>query len=171
VIVCEPAVSSEVVKLAFSPFNVTLLSVVVPSLKTTVPVGVPPNCGATVASNVTGFPDSDGFRDEVSVVALVALLTTCFTGFEVLAPKFASPLYVATTASVPTPSPDVDKPATPPLSVPVPNKVEPCMNVTVSPFGGAPSLEFTVAVNSMACPYDDGFGADARVVVVLVITT
>ena len=150
--VFEPTVRSEVVKLAVPAFNVTFLSVVVPSLKTTVPVGVPLNCGATAALNVTGFPNSDGFCDEVSVVTLVALLTTCFTGFEVLAPKFASPLYAATTSTVPAPSPEVDNSATPPLSVPVPNTVEPCVKVTVSPSGGALPLEVTVAVNSMACP-------------------
>lgn len=53
---CTPAVSIDVVKVA-TPllFRVPVPSVVVPSRKTTVPVGVPP-LPATVAVNVTAVP-------------------------------------------------------------------------------------------------------------------
>ena len=46
--------------------------------KVTVPVGVPaPGAtGATVAVNVTGWPNADGSGDEVTVVVVEALLTS-----------------------------------------------------------------------------------------------
>jgi hypothetical protein len=45
---------------------------VVPSLKVTVPVGVPEPCGVTVAVKVTGCPKTDGLTDEVTAVVVVA---------------------------------------------------------------------------------------------------
>ena len=53
---CVPTVSVEVEKVATALlFSVPVPSVVVPSTKVTVPVGVPP-LPATVAINVTGVP-------------------------------------------------------------------------------------------------------------------
>ena len=49
---------------------------------------------------------------------------------------------------------------------PVPSTVLPFINETVSPFGGAPSLELTTAVKVTVCPSADGFGLEVRVVVV-----
>ena len=69
---------------------------------------------------------------------------------------------------VPTGSVDVVKLAVPPLSVPVPNNVVPFINETASPFGGAPALEPTTAVNVTASPDVDGFGVDESVVVVAI---
>jgi hypothetical protein len=58
-------------------------------------VTVPLNSGVTLAVKVTVFPTLDGFNDEAKVVVVVALLTTCFTAFDVLPPKFESPPYTA----------------------------------------------------------------------------
>ena len=51
--------------------SVPVPSVVAPSLKVTVPVGVPP-VEVTVAVNVTAAPNVEGFRDEANAVALLA---------------------------------------------------------------------------------------------------
>ncbi len=55
---CEPARSEvdAVVRVATPPDSVALPSEVLPSKKVTVPVGVPPNAGATAAVNVTDWP-------------------------------------------------------------------------------------------------------------------
>ena len=73
-------------------------------------------------------------------------------------------------ALVPTFSVEVVKLTDPPLSAFVPSTVVPFINETVSPFGGAPLLELTFAVNTTACPYVDGFGDDESVVVVATST-
>jgi hypothetical protein len=52
---------------------------------------VPLYCGVTVAVKVTDCPKLEGFRDEVRVVLVVALLTTCSTVFDELTAKFESP--------------------------------------------------------------------------------
>jgi hypothetical protein len=44
------------------------------------------------------------------------------------------------------------------------------LNVTISPSGGGPILEVTVAVKITDCPKVDGFGDDVSVVVVAAIT-
>ena len=72
---------------------------------------------------------------------------------------------------VPTFSAEVIKLAEPSLNVPVPSIVSPFINVTVSPFGGAPALEVNTALKVTACPYVDGVGEDERVVVVAGSTT
>jgi hypothetical protein len=48
------------------------------------PVGVPLNCGVTLAVRVTDCPKFEGFCDEINAVVVVALPTTCFTAFDVL---------------------------------------------------------------------------------------
>ena len=65
-------------------------SVVVPSLKVTVPVGVPP-VEVTVAVKVTAAPKVDGFRDEASEVELLACFTVCVNTAEVLPAKLVLP--------------------------------------------------------------------------------
>jgi hypothetical protein len=79
------------------------------------------------------------------------------------------PPYTAVTDVEPFGSEEVIKVAEPPLSVPVPNTVVPLSNETVSPSGGAPALERTVAVKVTSWPEVDGFGDDASVVVVFVV--
>jgi len=88
----------------------------------------------------------------------------------VLPRKFESPPYTAVIKSLPTGSVEVVKVAEPPLNEPVPNAFEPFLNVTVSPSGGAPTLEVTVAVKVTVCPKLDGLGFDVRVVVVGLFT-
>jgi len=68
----------------------------------------------------------------------------------VLPPKFGSPPYTAVIELVPTLSVEVSKVAVPLLNVPVPSTVVPFMNETVSPSGGAPIPEVTVAVKTTA---------------------
>jgi len=69
---CEPALSEEVVKVACpEALSVPVPSVVAPSLKVTVPLGVPPPlAGVTVAVKVTAWPNALGFGDEDSVVTV-----------------------------------------------------------------------------------------------------
>ena len=83
-----PAVKEAVIYVACPlAFNVPVPSVVVPSLKVTVPVGVPvPELGATVAVKVTDCPTVEGFTDEVTVVVVDARLTTWDSAAEVLDP-------------------------------------------------------------------------------------
>jgi len=79
---CEPALSETVLKVAMpAEFSVVLPSVVLPSRKFTEPVGtvVFPDGPETVAVNVTDWPLSEGFNDEVSDVvemAFAAAFTT-----------------------------------------------------------------------------------------------
>ena len=89
----------------------------------------------------------------------VCVSTTCFTDFEVLLSKLASPPYSAAITSVPTGSFEVLNRATPPLIEAVPSTVVPCMKVTLSPFGGGTSkAELTVAVKVTGSPLVDGLG-------------
>ena len=94
----------------------------------------------------------DGFGDDERVVVVAAFLTVCFSAFDVLPPNFESPTYTAVMKLVPTGSAEVVELAEPPLNVPVPSTVEPCLNRTVSPSGGAPRPEVTTAVKVTACP-------------------
>ena len=72
--------SDEVVKVAWAePLRATLAAnVLAPSVKVTVPVGVPaPGAtAATVAVKVTVWPNTDAFGAELTVVLLEASLTT-----------------------------------------------------------------------------------------------
>jgi hypothetical protein len=65
-----------------------------PSLNATVPLGwpAPGAVGRTEALNVTPWPLTDGFADELTVVAVSALLITCVSAFDVLVLKLLSPL-------------------------------------------------------------------------------
>ena len=61
---CAPDASFEVVNFAAPALTLSVARIVVPSTKVTVPVGVPVNCGATVAVKVTACPAVDGFSDD-----------------------------------------------------------------------------------------------------------
>jgi hypothetical protein len=69
------------VKVVTPPASVPVPRVVVPSTNVTVPEAVR---GDIVAVNVNDAPYVEGFTDDVSVVVVVALLTTCETAVEVL---------------------------------------------------------------------------------------
>lgn len=71
-----PAALNTLVKIARPPVSRTLPIIVVPFLNVTVPMGVPLYCGTTVAVKVTDSPPAETFRDETSMVAVVARCTT-----------------------------------------------------------------------------------------------
>ena len=79
--------SAEVLKVATpDPFRAPVPNVVVPSLKVTVPVGVPVPGKVTidVAVKVTDWPNTDGFADGLTVVVVRALFTVWVNTEEVL---------------------------------------------------------------------------------------
>ena len=84
--------SELVVSVAWPALSVPVPSVAAPSMKVTVPVGVPAAgaTGVTVAVNVTDCPDTDGFTDDVTVVELLALFTVCDSAADVLLAKLPS---------------------------------------------------------------------------------
>ena len=69
----------EVVRLALPPLRVAVPRELEPSLKVTVPVGVPlPGAAAaTVAVKVTDWPKTEGFADDVTEVVVASLVTVC----------------------------------------------------------------------------------------------
>ena len=90
----EPTASVDALKVAVPLVSDTDFSVVVPSMKLTFPVAAPAVAppAETVAVKVTDCPNTDGLGEEATLVAVVALLTTCVTAVaEVLPPKLASP--------------------------------------------------------------------------------
>src|SRR2546422_3248408 len=74
-----PTDREEVAKVAAPPLSVPVPRVVKPSLKVTVPLGVPaPGAtGLTVAVKITDWPNTEGLAEEVTVVVVSALLTVC----------------------------------------------------------------------------------------------
>ncbi len=73
VMLCAPAVSVEVVKLAEPPVNVPVPNTVVPFLNVTVsPLGGAPRPEVTTAVKVTTCPYVDGFSEDDSVVVVPA---------------------------------------------------------------------------------------------------
>jgi hypothetical protein len=72
-----PAASAAVVWVATPALRVTGVPELAPSITNcTVPVGVPlPE--VTVAVNVTDWPNTDGFTDEATAVAVLPALTFC----------------------------------------------------------------------------------------------
>ena len=81
-----PIANAEVENVATPPLNAPVPTGLPPSRNVTVPVAVPaPGAtGETVAVIVTDWPNMEGFREEVTAVALFALLMTC--GFPVSDP-------------------------------------------------------------------------------------
>lgn len=75
----------------FEPFKVPVPSTVVLSMKVTVPLGIPPAEGVTVAVKVTDWPNVEGFREELTAVVVAALFTVCVNAGDVLPAKFVSP--------------------------------------------------------------------------------
>jgi hypothetical protein len=71
VTVLVPAGKADVIRLALPPARFTVPSVVVPAVNVTVPTGTTVG-DFTVALNVTLCPGTDGFREEVTVVVVVA---------------------------------------------------------------------------------------------------
>ena len=88
---CAATLNEVVAKVATPlPLRLPVPSVVMPSRKVTVPVGVPPPVPVTVELNVTDCPLTDGLSDDVTVV-VVGFSTTCVSARDVLPEKFESP--------------------------------------------------------------------------------
>lgn len=119
----------------------------VPSTKVTVPVGMPPAEGCTVAVKVMDWPKAAGLRLVASVVAVVARLTVCVRGIDVLAEKLLSPLYFAVMKCELTDKLDSESCAALLETVSVPKDVLPSRNVTV-PVAMPPAAGCSVAVNT-----------------------
>src|ERR1043166_1915487 len=81
-------------EVAEPPLRLLVAREVAPSLKVTVPVGVPPagETALTVAVIVTDWPKTDGWAEEARVTALLALLTVWVKVPEIFVLKLASPL-------------------------------------------------------------------------------
>ena len=93
-IVCEVTLNAVVAQVAPPATSATLLQIgVAPSLKVTVPLGtpVPGATGATAAVKVTLSPATVGVLLLVTVLALLALLTTCDRAALALPLKLLSP--------------------------------------------------------------------------------
>jgi hypothetical protein len=91
---CDATASDEMVNVALPELKVLVPSVVLPSLKSTVPVGVPePGADAvTVAVNVTLWLRIEGLTEVLIAAKVDALLTVCVRADDVLPMKVASPL-------------------------------------------------------------------------------
>src|SRR5512142_1347283 len=162
-----PAAAKLVVNVAVPPApTATVPRITAPSLKVTVPVGVP-DPGATaaaVAVKVTAWPVAAGLSDDPRATVVVAGLTVSATAAEVLLAKPLLPAKEAVSAWLPTPS-DTLRVAWPAASTAaVPTTVVPSRKVTLPT--GTPAFELTVAVSSSVCP-KTAVGADVPSVVVV----
>ena len=90
---CAATDNVEVAKVAVPLLSGPVPKVVAPSLKVTVPVGVPePGADAvTVAVKVTDCPNTDGFCELMTAVVLPPWFTVCVSVDDVLPAKFVSP--------------------------------------------------------------------------------
>src|SRR5262245_41016158 len=80
----SPTASADVVNVVEPPESAAVPRTAVPSLKVTLPVGVPPPgaTGVTVAVNVTEAPAIEGFDDDTTAVVVADLITVCTTSAE-----------------------------------------------------------------------------------------
>ena len=160
--------SDEVASVA-TPLVMVLVAIdTPPSLKVTVPDGVP-TPDVVVAVKVTEVPNVDGFNEEPSAMATFALLTVCDNAAEVLALKLVSPLYTAVMEWVVTDNDEVAKVATPPVIVLVASVVPPSLKVTVPV--GVPAPEVVVAVKVTDCPKFDGFNDEPSAIATFALLT
>jgi hypothetical protein len=176
VIECEPTLRVLVANVATpEPSSVPVPTVVAPSLKVTVPVGIPePGALAvTVAVKVTDCPNEEGFALEVRAVVVGSLFTVWVRMVEVLVLKLPSPPYTPVMECAATVRALVVKVATPePSRVPVPSMAAPSLNVTVPVGVPEPGAEaVTVAVNVTDWPLTDGLAEEATAVPVPALFT
>lgn len=143
-----------------------MLRVFVPSIKVTVPVGVPPVAGATVTTKLIHWLNTLGFGLAVKVVVVAAGLMVCDKTLEVLAVVLASPLYAAVMEC--EPAPRVETESWPELFVrlTVPRSVVPSENETLPP-AVPPKAGCTEAVKVTTCPTGAGLALEETVVVVV----
>lgn len=88
--VCTATLRSEVLNVAWPETRFPVPIDAAPSKNVTVPVGVPEPL-LTVAVNVTAFPNTAGFCDEVTEVLVAIPLTVWVSAVDVLGSKVASP--------------------------------------------------------------------------------
>jgi hypothetical protein len=91
---CDPAERFDLVMVACPLRSVPVPIDTVPSLKVTVPLGVPEETGLTVAVNVTVPPNAAGFAEETRLVEVpveLLLVMFCVSTAEALPVKLASP--------------------------------------------------------------------------------
>src|SRR5213080_4273274 len=169
---CDPTLSEDVGQRAWPWLRERLLQLVIavpPSMKVTLPAGVPAPglLAVTVAVKVTDCLNIDGLAEELADV-VVPYFTVCVSLEEVLPLKLASPPYDALIEWEPTASVLVTNVAWPELfSVPVPRVLEPSLKVTVPVGVPAPGLfAATVAVKVTGCPNTDGWTEEVSPVVV-----
>ena len=149
-----------------------------PSVNVTVPVGVPlaGEMTLTVAENVTVCPQTAGFADAVTAVALEATLTTWGDpeSLPLLERKLPSPLYEALIVWVPRDSDEVVNVALAELlrATVAARVVDPSVKVTV-PVAVPPPGEaaVTVAVKVMTWPNAAGLADEVSVDVLEVLFT
>jgi len=154
---CTLTVKAEVDNVAMPPTpTVPVPRLVAPSKNVTVPDGLPaPGAiAATVAVKVTDCPNTDGFGAEVTLVVVLALLTTWLTVPELLPVKFVSPTYEATMGCVATAKVEVTYVATRlalrvAVTLVVPSNVKVTMPVGVPTPG---EVAVTVAVSVIGWP-------------------
>ena len=124
-----------IASVAVVPETVPVPSVVVPSLKVTVPVGV--IAPAMVEVSVVLPPCTVGFTLEATATVFTLRLTVCDMAAEVLAALLVSPPYTAVIECAPTIRFVTASVALAVTTVPVPRIVAPSMNVIV-PVGALP---------------------------------
>ena len=156
VMLCDPAASVDVEYVATpAAFSMPVPSVVVPSLKVTVPVGAcAPDPPVTVAVNVMLEPTTADAAEEASVVVLDPAVTVTAMAVELDA-EVAGVATVAGGDGVRAFSQRCSgvKSATPELwSAPVPSVVDPSLKVMVPVGVGVPEVGVTVAVNVTLAP-------------------
>jgi hypothetical protein len=153
VIECGPAARLDKARVATPLVSAEEPSVVAPSLKVTLPPGVPvPAEVDTVALSVTLCPNVDGLLFEVIVAVVSALFTVCVRTVDVLPPKVASPPYTAVIEWELTARLDVAKVAVPLVSADEPSVVAPSLKVTLPPGVPVPDIGAMVAVKVTCCP-------------------
>ena len=155
---CGPTARAALENVALPPLSVPVPNTVAPFLNVTVPVGVPlPGAtAATVAVNVTDWPNTDGLCEEITTVELPALFTVWDSVDDVLVAYAALPEYTPVTEWLPTANAEVVNFAFPPLITPEPSTLIPSLNVT-DPVIVPAVAEVTVAVNVTVWPKTDGF--------------
>src|ERR1700682_3833354 len=114
-----PTPKEATVRLAFPAWSsVAWPSIVGPSVKLTVPDGVPdpPPAAATTTVKATFCPKTDGLGAAVSTAAVELLLTVCVPATDVEARKLGVPGYLAVMLWVPTESEATERTAFPLVS-------------------------------------------------------
>ena len=152
VIEWTPTDSVDVENVATPPLRVPVPSTAEPSMKLTVPVGVPlpGDVAFNVAVKVTFSPYTEGFNEEVSFVVVLACVDRLAQSSRCAGHEIVVAAIDDGDGMRPAPSELVAKVARPLLSGAVSKLVEPSMNVTVPvgvPLPGAAAFTVAVKVN------------------------